>query len=183
MSDLYESQAGVVIKSVVTSPAFISIDGFDNAIRGGKLLMTSLRVERGQAVQVLRTLGNLYYIYAFGETPGRVMAGGLLFFNDCSGNGGSAISQVNSFFSSNNAYNRKEPISIAAGGAAFSCILTNMSISGDMTPYNYASFSLSFILMPSSGLASGNGPGRGPGGGLSGGGIQASSGIQGSGSL
>lgn len=165
MADLYEAQAGTVIKSVVTSPAFISIDGFDSAIRGGKILMTSLRIERGQGVQVLRTLGNLYYIYAFGETPGRVMVGGMMFFSDCRSGAGSPLAEVNAYYTANNAYNRQEPVTIAAGGAAFSCILTNLSISGDMTPFNYASFSLSFVLMPAS---SG---GDSPGGGLTLGGL------------
>ncbi len=171
MADLYEAQAGVVIKSTVTSPSFISIDGFDNSIRGSKILMTSLRVERSQGVQVLRTLGSLYYIYAFGETPGRVMVGGLMFFSDCGGSGGNPMARVNSYYSGNNAFDRREPVSVAAGGVAFSCILTNLSISADMTPFNYASFSMSFILMPA------NRGGDSPGGGLTIGSVQGSGGL------
>jgi hypothetical protein len=148
MSDLFQSRAGAVIRSNVESPAFVSVTGLDEMLRGGKMLLTSIRIDRGQGVQILRTLGNLYYIYAFGEEPGKVMIGGLVFFSDCSGDNGQIIKRINDYYDANNVYNKRGPVSIAAGGAAFNCLLTNLSIAGDMTPYNYASFSLSFILMP-----------------------------------
>lgn len=177
MADLFKARAGTVIRSEVESPAFISVGGLDGMLRGGKMLLTSLRIDRGQGIQVLKTLGNLYYIYAFGEEPGKVMVGGLMFFNDCSSNSanGEVIRQINSYYDSNNAYNRGGPVPIAAGGASFSCILTNMSIAADMTPYNYASFSLNFMLLPKNRGGGGSGAGKG----LQTGSLQPSSGLQG----
>lgn len=139
-----------MVKSSVGAPSFISVDGFDGLLRGGRLLGTSFKLDRGQEVQFLKTLSHLYYIYAFGESPGKVMIGGLLFFADCSDPSGNAkiIGDLNTFYEENNAYDRPTPIRIAAGNASFRCLLTNFSVSGDMNPYNFASFSLAFTLIP-----------------------------------
>lgn len=151
MADLFKSVSGSVIKSGVSSPTFITVDGLDGLLKGGKLLLTSIRIDRAQDVQFLKTLSNLYYIYAFGEAPGKVNISGLLFFSDCGSKSisGGSIGQINSFYESNNAYSKKGTIQISGGdGMSFKTILTGLSISGDMTPYNYASFSLSFSLIP-----------------------------------
>lgn len=150
MADLYRAKAGTLIKSSVGVPSFVSVEGLDTLLRGGRMLGTSFRLDRGQEVQFLKTLSHLYYIYAFGEAPGKIMVGGLVFFADCTDPSGNAqiIGDINKFYDENNAYDRQGPIRIAAGGASFSCLLTNLSISGDMTPYNYASFSMAFTFIP-----------------------------------
>ena len=150
MSDLYSAQAGTLIKSGVSNPSFLTVDGLDDLLKGGKMLATSFRLDRGQDVQLLKTLSNLYYVYAFGEAPGKILIGGLLFFADCNSPGGnsSVVQDINSYYEQNNAYNKDGVIRIAAGGASYSGILTNLSMAADMTPYNYASFSLAFILIP-----------------------------------
>lgn len=150
MADLYKSSSGAVVKTSVGSPSFISVDGFDSLLRGGKMLLTSIKIDRAQEVQIIKTLSNLYYIYAFGEAPGRVMIGGMIFFADC-GSGsvsGDIIGKLNKAYDSNNAY-AKSSVKISGGGATFNTILTGFSVSGDMNPYNQAAFSLSFTIVPS----------------------------------
>jgi hypothetical protein len=150
MSDLYKSVSGAVIKSGVSNPSFLSVDGMDGILRGGKMLLTSIRIDRAQDVQFLKTLANLYYIYAFGEAPGKVQVGGLLFFADCGSKSvnGNSVGEINSFYEGNNAYAKDSSIRIAGGGVSLNCILTGMSVAGDMNAYNYASFSMSFTMIP-----------------------------------
>jgi hypothetical protein len=151
MADLFQSVSGAVIKSKTNSPTFLSVDGLDQLLKGGKLLLTSIRITRAQDVQFLKTLSNLYYIYAFGESPGTIQVGGLVFFSDCNSKSisGDSIGEINKFYDDNNAYEKKGTTRISGGnGMSFNTILTGVSISGDMTPYNYASFSLSFTLIP-----------------------------------
>lgn len=150
MADLFKSSSGSVVKSTTGSPSFLQVDGLD--LNGGMMMLTSLRIDRGQDIQVLKTLSNLYYLYAFGESPGRVLVGGLIFFTNCGAKSttGEMVGKINSYYDANNAYAKRGPTRIAGGGVSFRCVLNGLSISGDMTPYNYASFSLSFTLIPSS---------------------------------
>ncbi len=150
MADLYKSSAGAIVKSTVGSPSFISVDGFDGLLRGGKMLVTSIKIDRAQEVQIIKTLSNLYYIYAFGESPGRVMIGGMIFFANCGSRSvtGDIVGQLNSTYESKCAYNNSSPVRISGGGATFRTILTGFSISGDMNPHNQAAFSLSFTTIP-----------------------------------
>ena len=82
-----------------------------------------------------------------------MQVGGILFFADCASRSvnWSSIYIVNGYYESNNAYRRQGLIRIAGVGASFRCILTSFSISGQMTAYNYASFSLGFTLVPKKG--------------------------------
>ena len=149
MADLFRAKAGTLIKNNVQSAGFVSVEGLDALLKGGKMLGTSFKLDRGQDILTLKTLSNLYYLYSFGEAPGRIMVGGLLFFADCtSGTNTSVIGDINAFYEQNNAWARSTPIRIAAGGAVFRCLLSNLSVSADTNPYNYASFSLAFQLIP-----------------------------------
>jgi hypothetical protein len=150
MSDLFKSVSGTVIKSQVSDPSFISVDGMDSILRGGKMLLTSIRLDRAQDVQIIKTLSNLYYIYAFGEAPGKVQIGGLLFFADCQSKAvnGSSVGEINQFFEQNNVYAKNESIRIAGGGVSLNCLLTGLSLAADMNAYNYASFSMTFTMIP-----------------------------------
>jgi hypothetical protein len=150
MADLYTASAGTLITSRVSSPAFISADALDDLLDGGFMMATSFRIDRGQDVQILKTLSNLYYVYAFGEAPGKILIGGLLFFSDCTDPSGQSdiIEQLNSYFDQNNIYDLNSPVTISIGGATYQALLTNLSVAADMTPYNYASFSLGFTLLP-----------------------------------
>lgn len=129
------------------------------------MLVTSVRVNRQEDVQFLKTLSSAFFIYAFGEAPGSVNVGGLIFFRECGGAISGTIGELNSFYEENCAYARGSIIGVAIGGASFPCLLTALSISGDMTPYNYVSFSLGFTLVPRSS------------GGAAGGGLQTSGGL------
>ncbi len=150
MADIYKSVAGAVVRSQAVAPSFISIEGLD--FEGSKLLLTSISITKAQEVQFLKTLGKLYYIYAFGESPGSVQIGGLLFFTGCESKNGAAtntgIADVLRFYEESNAYAKGSPIRISGGGVSFRCILNGMAINGDMNAYNYASFSLSFTIIP-----------------------------------
>ena len=117
------------------------------------MLATSLKIDRGEDIQYLKTLSNLYFIYSFGEAPGKIMVGGLIFFTDCTSSTGRTqiIGDLNNYYETYRAYRHQGTIKIAASGASFNTILTNLSISADMTPYNFASFSLAFALVPSEG--------------------------------
>lgn len=178
MADLYKAVAGTLIKSEVGGGGFISISGMNSLLNGGRMLVTSVRVNRQQDVQFLKTLSSVFYIYAFGEAPGSVNVGGLIFFRECGGNVSGVIQEVNAFYEANNAYARGSILGVAVGGASFPCLLTALSFSGDMTPYNYISFSLGFTLVPRSGSG-----GDAPGSGLNGASLQPSSGLQTSGGL
>lgn len=150
MADLFRANAGTLIRNQVRTASFISIDGLDALLRGGRMLGTSFRLDRGQDFQMLKTLSNVYYTYSFGEAPGKISVGGLLFFAEC-GNTGlntSVVGDINSFYENNNSYNRLEPVRIACGGASFRTLLTNLSVASDSNPQNYASFNLSFTLIP-----------------------------------
>jgi hypothetical protein len=150
MSDLYKSVAGTVVRTKVDSPSFVSVDGMDGILRGGKMLLTSIRVDRAQDVQFLKTLSNLYYIYAFGEAPGKVQIGGLLFFADCESKSidGSSVGEINKFYEEKNVYANNGSIRIAGGGVSLNCVLTGLSVAADMNAYNYASFSMAFTMIP-----------------------------------
>ena len=152
MSDLFQSSSGAVVKTSVGSASFISVDGFDQILRGGKMLLTSIKIDRAQDIQIIKTLSNLYYLYAFGESPGRVMIGGFMFLADCGSKAvtGDILGQLNSAYESKNAYNSDSPVRIAGGGVSFKTVLTGFSVSGDMNPSNQAAFSLSFTIIPSS---------------------------------
>lgn len=130
------------------------------------MLVTSVRVNRQQEVQFLKTLSSAFYIYAFGESPGSVNVGGLIFFRECGGNIAGTIADLNAYYESHNAYARGTVVGVAVGGASFPCLLTAMSISGDMTPYNYVSFSLGFTFVPRSSQGGGTGQGLGVASGL-----------------
>ena len=183
MSDLFRARAGTLIRSTVSSPRFITVDGLDEMLRGGKMLGTSFRLDRGQDVLPLKTLNNLYYLYAFGESPGKILIGGLIFFSNClstsdqsqvikdlnsyykgnnaftkptptritvssSSDSSNVIGDLNSYYEHHNAYAKSTPTRIAVGGASFRTLLTSFSIAADMNPYNYATFSLGFMLIP-----------------------------------
>lgn len=152
MSDLFQSSSGAVVKTSVGGASFISVDGFDQILRGGKMLLTSIKIDRAQDVQIIKTLSNLYYLYAFGESPGRVMIGGFMFLANCGSRSvsGEILGQLNSAYESKNAYNSSQPVRIAGGGVSFKTVLTGFSVSGDMNPSNQAAFSLSFTIIPSS---------------------------------
>lgn len=150
MSSLYKAVGGSVIRSQLSSPTFISVDGMDSLLRGDKMMLTSIRINRSQDVLLVKTLANLYYIYSFGEAPGKVEIGGLMFFADCRSNSvdGSAIGMLNDYYDQNNAYAKDTPVRIAGGGVSFSCILQGFSVNAEMNEFNYAAFSMSFILVP-----------------------------------
>lgn len=114
------------------------------------MLLTSIKIDRAQEVQIVKTLSNLYYIYAFGESPGRVLVGGLLFLADCGSKSvtGRIIGDLNSAYEAKCAYANSQPVRISGGGAVFRTILTGFSVSGDMSPNNQAAFSLSFTIIP-----------------------------------
>ena len=150
MADIYHSSAGSLVKSKVSGSSFLSATGLDKILNGGKFLCTSIRVDRGQEVQFLKTLDNAYYLYCFGEAPGKIMVGGLLFFVDCASPNGNAstIRDINTYYEKNNAYASKQPLTVSMGAASFNCILTNLSVAADMNAFNYGSFSLSFTTIP-----------------------------------
>lgn len=158
MADLYRAVAGTLIKSGIDSGGgFISVSGMDSVLAGGRMLVTSIRVNRQQEIQFLKTLSSAFYIYAFGESPGSVNVGGLIFFRDCNGSGFSGISALNAYYETNNAYAKGGMVGVAVGGASFPCLLSAFSISGDMTPYNYVSFSMGFTMVPRSSGGDGGG--------------------------
>lgn len=115
------------------------------------MLVTSIKIDRSQDIQIIKTLSNLYYLYAFGEAPGRVMVAGMVFFADCGSRSvnGSIIGNLNSLYDSKCAYNNSSPVRIAGGGVSFRTALVGFSVSSEMNPYNQASFSLSFTIIPS----------------------------------
>jgi len=148
MADLYQSNAGSVTVTGVDTPGFLRLDGGDILSRQ-IMLITSVKVDRNEEVQTLKTLSNLYYLYSFGESPGRIMIGGILFLTPCNSSGGSSatVSQLNQWYEQNRAYNKQTPISISIGTAVFKGVLTNFSVSAEMTQFNVAGFNLSFIFV------------------------------------
>lgn len=150
MSNLYKATAGSVVRDQVSSPSFLSVDGFDGQLRGGKMIATAFHVDRGQGWQMMKTLSNAIYTYAFGEDPGKIRVGGLLFLVNCGSAGASAraIGDVNAYYEKSNMYARKGPVRVAADGASYRTYLTEMSIVLEQNQYNYGSFSLGFLLIP-----------------------------------
>lgn len=183
MADLYQSKPGTLIKSSIARPSFVTISGLSF---GTKMIATGFKLDRNQDVQHQKTLSQDIYSYAFGESVGRVMIGGLLFFGDCGGVSAAALQKVNSFYSENNVYTKKGAVTCTIGsGNAFKCFLENLSIVAEASAFNIGSFSLGFSMIPP---ASKKGAGNGKFGaaGLGAVGTNSSLGgasIQGSGSL
>ena len=147
MADLYRSKPGTLIKSTVSHPAFVTVTGLQ---LGTKMIATGFKLDRNQDMQHQKTMSQDIYSYAFGEAMGRVMIGGLLFFGDCNGVSASAISQINKFYSSANAYVKKGPVTCTIGSnAAFRCYLENLSVVAEGSAFNIGSFSLGFSVIPS----------------------------------
>ena len=59
MADLFRAKAGTLIKSNVQSPGFVSVDGLDGLLRGGKMLGLSLlmQVVWGIVVAIVQEMG------------------------------------------------------------------------------------------------------------------------------
>jgi len=144
------TNAGRVIKTRATSRGFVTL-GDGGILQGTRLLCTGVKFERSQAIQTSQTLNNTLFAYAFGEQPGRVFVSGIVFLGEeqCGGDSSNAIKQLNDYYAANNAYTRGSFLDVVIGGVAFQVLLQGFAFVAEMTPYNYGSFSLSFVMIPS----------------------------------
>ena len=153
MGNLYQASAGTIVVGQVSSPSFLNIDTLSKLLNGGQMLATSIRIDRGQDYQIVKTLSNAFYLYAMGEAPGKILIGGLLFFVSCGSTQDTAasIQQINDYYVKNNIYYQTNTTNIAMGGVSYPSYLTNLSVAIDQNEFNYGSFSLGFLLIPQNG--------------------------------
>jgi hypothetical protein len=129
-----------------TAPAFIRLQEIDDFRLNGRLIATSLKLDRAQIVQSIKSLRNIIYLYAFGETLIKCNVGGYLFINNCGQQEGIQI--LNDFYEQNNIYARTTPLGLTIGQVFFQGFLESMSLAGENNPYNYIAFSFGFSLLP-----------------------------------
>jgi len=143
MAGIYKWQRGHVFKSDDKDTSIITMSP-EISGRGEVLVVSGISVQRNQVTQYIKTLDDHVFGYAWGEGVGSVRITGHCFLAKCDSPSAESFSNINSYYSSNNVYSKRGPVSISAGSATYSGYLESMELNGEMSTFNYGQFSLTF---------------------------------------
>ena len=146
MADIFTAVRGTVVKSSDSAMGLAGLSIGDSSL----LIITSVAIQRNQVTQYVKTLDSSTFGYAWGEGPGRIIIGGIIFLvpsGSCSSVTGDGISAVNSFYSENNVYVKSGPVALSLGNSTFLGYLEVMNIAAEMNEYNFANFSLELAII------------------------------------
>ena len=146
MADIYNVIRGHVIKSKDTGSSIVTMKP-EISGRGEVLVVTGIVVQRNQVTQYIKTLDDHVFGYAWGEGVGMIEISGYCFLAKCASPDGESFGNVNSYYSDNNVYKKRGSVSISAGQATYIGYLESMTLTGDMSTFNYGQFNMKFSII------------------------------------
>lgn len=147
MATIFTAIRGTVIKSSEQGMGLATLP-FAN---GSTAIVTGITISRNQVTQYVKTLDSATFGYAWGEGPGKIVITGVIFLGvNCQTADASGLYDLMNFYDTNNVYKKGKPVSVGLGSVALLGYLEAMTFSADMNEYNFANFSLEFVVISSS---------------------------------
>jgi hypothetical protein len=146
MADIFNVIRGHVIKSRDTGLSIVTMKP-EISGRGEVLVVTGIMVQRNQVTQYIKTLDDHVFGYAWGEGVGSIEINGYCFLAKCASPSGKSFGNVNSYYNSNNVYKKRGAVSISAGNATYIGYLEKMTLTGEMSTFNYGQFNMQFSII------------------------------------
>lgn len=146
MPDIFNVIRGHVIKSKDTGLSIITVKP-EIMGRGEVLVVTGVLVQRNQVTQYIKTLDDHVFGYAWGEGVGSVEINGYCFLAKCAAPDGRSYGIINSYYDTNNVYKKRGSVNISVGNATYIGYLEKMTLTGDMSTFNYGQFNMQFSII------------------------------------
>ena len=128
-----------------TTPATIGIAGLTGS---NTLAITSVGFSSDANVQFMHTLGQLVYVYVFGERMGVVEVNGVTFYRPCGGNN-AGIQNVINFYKSNSVSVKAGLTSVSMGSVGVRGFLRSVRSTFSDAEKGVLGFSLILSTLPS----------------------------------
>ena len=146
MAKLLKAKAGSVFIEEADGPQYFTIQGI-RLIDNPAFILTRIRIARQESLQHIKTMTSKVYTYAFGELPGQVSVGGIMFFTNSCGVKKGKFGDINKYYEERRAYKGLSRY-IAIGGAAFKVTMSSLEITAEASGLPFGQFSINYTILP-----------------------------------